>query len=86
MEIPQRLHDFVGSLLMGGLDPERPEWHCKLLCIEMADPGPALDTLFAKSIGGRFAMLRLVDPACLVAVLLADRPVPGDIANGGHVP
>ena len=60
LELPQRLHDFIGSLLMGGLDPERPEWHCKLLCIEMADPGPALDTLFAKSIGGRFAMLRQI--------------------------
>ncbi|MDP6634721.1 MAG: CerR family C-terminal domain-containing protein [Phycisphaerae bacterium] len=58
LEIARRLHDFVGSLLMGGLDPERPEWHCKLLCMEMADPGPAVDTLFAQSIGGRFAMLR----------------------------
>ena len=56
----QRLHDIVGALLMGGLDPERPEWHCKLLCIEMADPGPALETLFAKSISGRFAMLRQI--------------------------
>ena len=58
--VAQRLHDFVGSLLMGGLDPERPEWHCKLLCMEMADPGPALETLFTKSIGGRFAMLRQI--------------------------
>ena len=53
----QRLHDFVGALLMGGLDPERPEWHCKLLCMEMADPGPALETLFARSLSGRFGML-----------------------------
>jgi len=57
LDLAQRLHDFVGALLMGGLDPERPEWHCKLLCIEMADPGPALEMLFAKSIGGRFGML-----------------------------
>ena len=63
----RRLHDFVASLLMGGLDPERPEWHCQLLCMEMADPGPALETLFNQSIAGRFAMLRrivgeLLDP------------------------
>jgi len=56
----QRLHDFVGALLMGGLDPQRPEWHCKLLCMEMADPGPALEILFAKSISGRFGMLRQI--------------------------
>ncbi|MDP6546317.1 MAG: CerR family C-terminal domain-containing protein [Phycisphaerae bacterium] len=56
----QRLHDFVGALLMGGLDPERPQWHCKLLCMEMADPGPALETLFAKSLSGRFGMLRQI--------------------------
>mgnify|MGYP002725829031 CR=1 FL=1 len=56
--LAQRLHGFVGSLLMGGLDPERPVWHCKLLCMEMADPGPALDTLFAKSLSGRFGLLR----------------------------
>jgi AcrR family transcriptional regulator len=56
----QRLHDFVGALLMGGLDPQRPEWHCKLLCMEMADPGPALETLFAKSLSGRFGMLRQI--------------------------
>ena len=60
LDAVERLHDFVGSLLMGGLDPERPEWHCKLLCMEMADPGPALETLFAKSLSGRFAMLRRV--------------------------
>jgi hypothetical protein len=46
----------------------------------------ALWTAKLPDMGGRFAMPRLVDPACLVAVLLADRPVPGDIANGGHVP
>ncbi len=57
LDLAQRLHDFVGALLMGGLDPDRPEWHCKLLCMEMADPGPALEMLFAKSIGGRFGML-----------------------------
>ena len=60
LDLAQGLHDFVGALLMGGLDPERPEWHCKLLCMEMADPGPALEMLFAKSIGGRFAMLRRI--------------------------
>jgi TetR/AcrR family transcriptional regulator, regulator of cefoperazone and chloramphenicol sensitivity len=57
LDVARRLHDFVAALLMGGLDPERPEWHCKLLCIEMADPGPALETLLARSISGRFAML-----------------------------
>ena len=60
LDVAQRLHDFVGALLMGGLDPERPEWHCKLLCMEMADPGPALETIFAKSISGRFGMLRQI--------------------------
>jgi len=53
----ERLHDFVGALLMGGLDPERPEWHCKLLCMEMADPGQALTTLYNESIRERLAML-----------------------------
>jgi len=53
----ERLHDFVGALLMGGLDPDRPEWHCKLLCTEMADSGPALATLYNESIRGRLAML-----------------------------
>ncbi len=60
LDVARRLHDFVGALLMGGLDPDRPEWHCKLLCLEMADPGPAVETLFAQSIGGRFAMLRQI--------------------------
>ena len=60
LDLAQQLHDFVGALLMGGLDPERPEWHCKLLCMEMADPGPALETLFAKSLSGRFGMLRQI--------------------------
>ena len=60
LDLAQRLHNFVGALLMGGLDPERPAWHCKLLCMEMADPGPALETIFIKSISGRFAMLRQI--------------------------
>jgi TetR/AcrR family transcriptional regulator, regulator of cefoperazone and chloramphenicol sensitivity len=56
----QCLHDFVGSALIAGLGPDRPEWHCKLLCIEMADPGPALETLFDKTLSQRFAMLRQI--------------------------
>ncbi|MBT3200302.1 MAG: CerR family C-terminal domain-containing protein [Phycisphaerales bacterium] len=67
LDVAQRLHGFISSLLIGGLDPARPEWHCKLLCMEMADPGPALETLFTKSLSGRFGMLRqivseLLDP------------------------
>jgi len=57
LEPARRLYEMVGALLMGGLDPERPEWHCKLLCVEMADPGPALETLFDKSLSRRFATL-----------------------------
>jgi len=62
----RRLHDFVGSLLMGGLDPDRPEWHCKLLCNEMADPGPALETLFDKSLSQLGAMLTQIVSELLV--------------------
>jgi len=67
LDASQRLNDFIGAFLMGGLDPKRPAWHCKVLCLEMADPGPAVETLFAQTIGVRFAMLRqiisdLLDP------------------------
>lgn len=53
----RRLHDLVGALLRGGLDPDRPQWHCKLLCLEMAEPGQALETLYTETISGRFDML-----------------------------
>jgi len=58
LEASQRLGEFVRALLTGALDPDRPEWHCRLLCREIVNPGPMLNTLFNETISGRLSLLR----------------------------
>jgi AcrR family transcriptional regulator len=58
LEASQQLGEFVRALLTGGLDPDRPEWHCRLLCREVVNPGPVLERLFNETISGRLSLLR----------------------------
>lgn len=52
-----RLRAFVHSLLLRSLGSGRPTWLGKLLAREIADPTPALDELFAHSLGPLYVRL-----------------------------